>query len=160
MNNLDKANAVNTRKKKINLKEKKLVTEYVKNNFNKRQAALKVYNVNPNNASSLGKQVLDRPHVQEYLAEQLDKAGLSLDDLNGYLTTSVKKNMDGKPSQAVAADLIKFGYRLHNALPASKSVKATLDLTPKLETDNTSVMIDMMKQQMELNTALLKELQK
>ena len=116
--------------RKINENEKKLVKEYIKNGFNKRQAALKVYDVNKHSASNLTNQVLKRPVVQEYLTEQLDKIGLGIEDLNAYAHTAITNNLEnGRPSQAVAATLLQFMYKLHNAVPASKSMNIKANVT-------------------------------
>lgn len=105
-------------------KEKLFAKKYIENNFNGTQAVLDVYNTKKrSNAKSISYQNLQKPVVQEEINKLLDKAGLSLNELNAYTKNSIEMNMKyGKPSQAVAATLIQHAYKLHNALPKNTKV--------------------------------------
>lgn len=136
----DKANTVRrsgkSKKTGVTLKEKVLVKEYIKSNFVKKKAALKAYNVNPDNATNLATQVLNRPHVQIYLTQELTKAGLAIEDLAPLIKKTIDFNMQGKPSQAVAADMIKHALKLQGAEPASKHINVNTNLNGSVGKEN------------------------
>ena len=116
-------------KKKLNENEKKLAKEYIKRKFNKKAAALAVYDVKPQYASGLANQVLKREHVKEYVSHLLDQSGLTEENLADYTKEIIATNLTGKPSQAVAGQMIQFAFKLHNALPPTKSMSISAKLS-------------------------------
>lgn len=145
-------------KKRINQNEKDLVKHFI-NKRNKSKAALAVYDVNPKYASGLANQVLKRPHVQDYLSQQLARSGLAIEDLNSYSKTLIDRNLEGKPSQAVAASMVQFTYKLHNALPANKSVNAHINLRDQTGSLDYSSLKDTLQTIGRQTEAILKELE-
>jgi hypothetical protein len=96
---------------------------YVENGGNKKEAVLNAYDVkNDNVANQVVKQVFNNPMVLDEIEKILDRKGLTKDYFTDKLQDSLELNMQGKPSQAVASDLIKFGLKLHNAIPSNKSI--------------------------------------
>lgn len=100
------------------LKQRKFAKEYVKNGGNASKAVMEVYNTKKKNAHLIGYQNMKKPVVQKTIQELLNKNGLRLEDLTEITTKAIKHNLQyGKASQAVGADLLKFTYKLHNAIP-------------------------------------------
>lgn len=150
------------RRKGITIKERKFVKKYVESG-NAADAAMLSYNTNKReNAKSLGKQVLDRPIVKEYLKQILDRKGLSLEDLTDKMYQSIDYNSKmGKGSQAVAADLMKFSFKLHDAIPANKNLNVTAKVggSSELPTD-LSTLTETLKELTESNRLILESLNK
>jgi len=100
------------------LKQRKFAKKYIENGGNASKAVLEVYNVKTTDAKTIGYQNLQKPIVQKTIQELLNKNGLKLEDLTEFTTKAIKHNLTyGKASQAVGADLLKFTYKLHNAIP-------------------------------------------
>lgn len=100
------------------LKQRKFAKEYVKNGGNASKAALEVYDTKKSDSHVIGYQNLQKPVVQKTIQDLLNKSGLKLEDLTEITTKAIKHNLQyGKASQAVGADLLKFTYKLHNAIP-------------------------------------------
>lgn len=103
---------------KPTLKQRKFAKKYIENGGNASKAIMEVYDVKQQNAKTLGYQNLQKPIVQKTIQELLNKNGLNLEDITGMTTKMITHNMKyGKASQAVASDLLKFTYKLHNAIP-------------------------------------------
>lgn len=108
---------------KPTFKQIKFAKAYIKNQGNASKSALEVYDVKRKDAKTVGYDTLHKPIVQKTIQELLNKNGLKLDDIIAQTTKSIKHNLTyGKASQAVGADLLKFTYKLHNAIPSSKNV--------------------------------------
>jgi hypothetical protein len=111
-------------------KERQLVTAYIKHKGNGAKAALEVYDTTKENAKNVAHITLQKPIVQEELKAQLKAVGLDVTELNSKMAKSIELNMvHGKPSQAVAADMIKFAYKLHDVVPSSKHEVKSMNLT-------------------------------
>lgn len=145
--------------RKINMNEKRLVHAYITSKFNKRQAGL-VYDVKPQYASKLASEVLKRPVVQEYLQQQLDRAGLSLEDLNSMTSEAIHKGLEAKPTFSGAIDLIKHTYKLHNAVPANKTVSARINVNSTITPENIEELKKTLAEISKQNEKLLEELKK
>lgn len=92
------------------------------NKPNASKAALETYNVKPANAPNLGYQLMEKEPVQIEIKSLLDKAGITLDYLSDSSKDAIDYNLKGgKPSQAVGADLLKFMFKLHNAVPEKRT---------------------------------------
>lgn len=108
---------------KPSLKMKMVAKKYVENGGNKKDAILSVYEVKKDaTASAMTKQVFDNPMVQDEIEKILDRKGLTKDYFTDLMKESIELNMQGKPSQAQAVDLIKYGLKLHNVEPVKKSM--------------------------------------
>jgi len=111
------------RLKRASFKQKQFARKYIQNKGDATKTALDVYDVKPKNAKQLGHQTVNHPFVQEELKKSLAKYNLNIDTSTEQLARSVQYNLDeGKPSQAVGADLLKFIYKLHDAIPANKNM--------------------------------------
>lgn len=113
----------------LTIKEKKLVKNYI-DTGSKTEAALKAYDTKQRKtAYEIAKRALKRPVVHEYLVQMLEKKGLSLEDLGDKLHSAINKNLkEAKPSMAVGADLLKFSFKLLDAVPSTKSVNTNLTI--------------------------------
>jgi hypothetical protein len=110
--------------KRPSLKQKLFAKKYVETLGNGRQSALEVYDVkNKVNASSIAKRNLEKPYVQEEIRKILLRKGIDLDWSTDNLKSAIESNLkEGKPSQAVGADLLKFAFKLHDVIPGSKNL--------------------------------------
>lgn len=143
---------------KPTLKQKKFAKAYVENGGNATQAALETYNTQAKQAKVIGYQNINKPVVKKTIEELLNKNGLNLEKLTELTTSAIKNNLkNGKPSQAVGADLLKFTYKLHNALP---------DKTTRIIRENKKIIMDKdyntlkteLEQTVSLTTELLNDL--
>ncbi len=113
----------------ITLKQKRFAREYVRNGGNASKAALKVYEVMPKFAKNQGASVLKSPNVQKEIKDILNANGLSLDDLTQKAVDVVNKGLEeGTPSFSSASDMLKFLFKIHDVVPASKSMSAKLNI--------------------------------
>lgn len=127
------------------IKEKLLVTSYIKNNFNGTKAALEVYDTTKENAGNLGAQVLNKPAVQQELKDQLNKAGLSLSYLHDKAYDAIQAGTGVKATQKDANNMIQFLYKLHNAVPSSINKSMKITLNGQLAPENVDVVIGKLK---------------
>lgn len=145
----------------LTIKERKFVKNLVSGD-SKKDAVLKVYDTKKDKfASKMANQILQRPVVQEYIKEILDRKGLSLEDLSDKLHQSIKTNMEGgKPSQAVAADLLKFSFKVQDAVPSTKSVSTKVNVSLQSPSTDMNELKNILKELSHSNELLLRELQK
>ncbi len=108
-------------------KEAQFVKKYIEYNGNGAKAARASYDVKASSSPNLATQLLKKPIVKETLEIMMNKAGLSLDKLNEYSSKALEINIGhGKPSMAAGIAQLQFMYRLHNAVPAKKSMHVSL----------------------------------
>lgn len=148
-------------KPKLKPKEKKVADNYIKGD-NKALAVQKAgYNVKPTNAKSLGYQVLNRPHVKEYVKSVLDANSLSVEELAVLAQQSIHKNIEGgRPSQAVAASMIQYAFKLHDALPTQKSIKANVHIVEELGSKSFVELKESLQKVAKTSSLLLEDLKK
>lgn len=103
---------------------KKFAKAYIENGGQVNKAVFEAYPVkDKKNANTLGHALLEKPMVQEEIQRLLNKSGITLDYLNDNVKQAIELNLEqGKPQMGVAADLLKFMYKLHNVIPANKSM--------------------------------------
>lgn len=115
---------------RLTLKQRKFAHEYVKNGGKGTDAALAAYDVKKRiTAKHLAYQTLHRPLVQEEIERLLVKSGLSIETLADWSHNSIKRNLEqGKPSMAAGISHLEFLYKLHGAMPVTKSMKVTANV--------------------------------
>lgn len=149
------------RNNELTLKEKSFVKEYVKNGGNGTQAALTAFNTKKKNAQGTAWKVLQRPHITEAIEEVLNRKGLTLDDLSRYAKQVITKGIsEGNPSFAAASNMIQFGYKLHNVIPANKSVVAKLTIKQDLQAKTPEELTKMLEKIQAQTTQLLEDIKK
>lgn len=150
------------RNNELSLKEKAFTKEYIKNGGNGTQAALKAFNVKSReNAKATAYKVLKRHHVKLAIDEILNSKGLTLEDLSRYSQQIITKGItEGKPSFAAASNMIQFGYKLHNVIPATKSVVAKIDLRQDLQAKTPQELTEMLEKIQAQTTQLLEDIKK
>lgn len=106
-------------------KVKAIAKAYVKNKFNGTKTGLEVYNTtNKNSAKAMMNKALKSPEVQNAIQEELAEAGITKEYINKMMYKAINKNIEeGKPSQAVGAQLIIQAQKIYNYLPKSKEEK-------------------------------------
>lgn len=142
----------------LSLKERAFVTNYFKNGGNQTQAAVDAYNVKSRrNGTQVARLVMKRPAIQEEINTILDNSHLSLTDITKLAKKGITKGLEeGKPSFAAAMNMIQFNYRLHNVLPANKSISASIRVGDNSQAQN---MEDIKKSLENLNTITQKLLE-
>lgn len=148
----------------ITIKERKFVKKLIETG-NQTKAFELVYNTHSKRRESIrtmAKDVMKRPIVKEYLNEQLNRAGLSLENLNDKLYNAINHNLDnGKPSQAVGGDLLKFSYKLHDAIPSNKTLSAKLSIKAEgAQVTDLNALQQQLQDLAKSNEAILNELKK
>ena len=111
------------RLKRPSVKMRKFAKAYIENGGIASKAVREAYDVkSARNASVLGNSMLQNPMVQKTIKEYLDKSGLNLEYISDKIKSTIDYNLEnGKPSQAVGADLLKFSAKLQDVIPSSKS---------------------------------------
>lgn len=95
-----------------------IAKSYVKNGFNGAATGMEVYNTTKRqNAKSMINKALKNPQVQNAIQQELDKAGITREYLNQKFKQAIDINIEGKPSQAVLAQLLIQGQKIYNYLP-------------------------------------------
>ena len=120
-------------------KQKLYARALIKHKFNGAKAVQEVYDVKPQNAKTLAYQNNQKPVVQKEIRQVLNDAGLSLDYLSSVTKDAIEYNKDGKPSQAVLADLVKHSYKLHNALPSNTKMSIKQEYKVLLDKDYNTI---------------------
>ena len=117
----------------LTIKEKKYITEYVKNNGNGTQAAINAFNhKNVQSAGVMSTRLLKKDKVKKGIEEILNRSGLDLQSISSPLQSIVHSEIkDVKPADILRA--LDMTYKLHNAYPASKSISARFNITKKYE---------------------------
>ena len=93
------------------LKQKAFAKKYIEYKGNATKAALETYDVKSNRAHTLGYQNINKPVVQKEINRLLDENGLDLNKLTYLTNDAILNNLEnGKASQAVRTDLLKFFY--------------------------------------------------
>lgn len=105
---------------KPSFKQKQFAKEYIKNKFNAQKAALQVYDVKPNLAKQLGHNTLKNPMVQNEIQKGLAKAGLTPEYINESMYEAIEINKQGKPSQAVLAQLLTQAQKIYQYIPKDR----------------------------------------
>ena len=142
-------------------KQKMFARAYVKNAGNGTKAALEAYDGNYNDAKSIATQNLHKEVVQEEIKrveQTLLNKGMSLEWLAEKSKETIINGMGVKASQKEANDMIKFMYKLYNALPATKSMKMSVNFKAKLPPQNVSEAIEAVKSLSVKSTELIKDL--
>lgn len=113
-------------------KQKLFAQEYVKNKGNGTKSALAVYDTTYTGAKEISRQNIKKPVIKEEIENILHKKGLTIDRLVDWSKDSIENNLSGKPSQAVASDMLKFLFKLYNVVPATKSMKLSYNKSEQL----------------------------
>jgi hypothetical protein len=140
------------------LKNKKFIKSFIDNGGNATKAVLDAYPVKSAKvATVMGHDLLEKPYIQEEISKALIRQGITIDWLNDNVRDAISDNLsNGKPSQAVGADLLKFMYKLHNVIPASKSLNMSYSKKEIINKSYTEIKEDLSKLQ-ELTSKLLKD---
>ena len=141
-------------------KQSQFAKKYVENKGNGTQTALQVYDGNYESAKSISRKNLKKPVVQEEIKKILNKKGLTLDKLVTWSDKVVENNLNGKPSQAVASDMIKFLFKVHNVLPASKSMSMSYSKIEKLPVEDYKKIQELLTKLNDNTTKILQDLHK
>ena len=140
------------------LKQKLFAKAYVKHRGNGAKAAMEAYDTNGKTAKGIAYQNINKPVVQKEIKGQLIEAGLGIEDLNQYSKQLISNNLQGKPSQAVAASMIQFAYKLHNVLPATKKMSMNLSIKDQVVSKDFDELRKLAEKQTEVMQALLQEI--
>jgi phage terminase small subunit len=140
------------------LKQKLFAQKYIEKKGNGAQAALEVYDVSPKTAKDVAYQNLQKPVVQEEIRKELDKAGLTVN----YLNSKSKKVIDlvdkvDPKTIGVATNHLQFVYKLHNVLPAKKSMHMSMSLRDQLPSKDFDEVKEQLQKLTDTTNALLEE---
>lgn len=116
-------------------RSKAIAKAYIKHKYNGAKAGLEVFNTtNKDSAKAMMHNALKSPDVKKAIQEELAEAGITKEYLNKMMFTAIEKNIkEGKPSQAVGAQLIIQGQKIYNYLP--KDSKTVLKETRRVFLD-------------------------
>ncbi len=105
-------------------KQRQFAREYVRNNGNGVKAALATYDTTYEAAKSISHQNLRKPAVQTEIKKIMDDSGLSLNDVGEKVHNAIEQGLQsGKATVDTALRGLDMVLKLHNAYPASKSIK-------------------------------------
>lgn len=144
------------------LKQKMFARKYVEKMGNATAAALEVYEVgNKHNATNIGNANLNKPVVQEEIKKIMLKKGIDLDWASDNLKDSIDKNLsEGKPSQAVGADLLKFVFKLHDVIPGAKNLNLSYTKKEIVANKDVETLTKELSDLNKLTATLVEDLQK
>ena len=134
---------------RASLKQKLFAKKYVQTMGNAQQAALEVYNTTKKvHAANIGRVNLTKPVVQEEIKKILLKKGIDLEWGSEKLKEAIQMNLEeGKPSQAVGADLLKFIFKLHDVIPGAKSLNLSYSKKEVVDKDYSQLKEELTKLQ-------------
>lgn len=139
-------------------KQKLFAQKYVDKKGNGAQAALDVYDGDYDDAKDIAYQNLQKPVVQREIEKELNRRGLTIDYLNNKSKKIIDLIEDENPKTlGVATSHLQFVYRLHNALPAKKSMNMSLSLRDQMPTQDFNEVKNHLKKLTETTQALLEE---
>lgn len=116
-------------------KQAEFAKAYIKHKGNGTQAALEVYDGDYENAKAIAHENLQKPIVLEEIEnvrKSLTDKGITLDWLAQQAQDSINNGIGVKATQKDANDMIKFMYKLHNALPGTKNTTMKINLKGNL----------------------------
>lgn len=128
--------------RKLTLKQRLFVKEYIKNKGNATESAMSVYDVKTRAvAGAIGNENLQKPYLKEYINQQLDSAGLTdykiFDGINRTINAGIGEKPTNADAQRGLFELLKLkGYYPDRKTEVNKK-SLTLNLQAK---DNTDVM--------------------
>lgn len=123
--------------------------KYVEKNFNGTQAVLdSPYNVGSKaSAKQIASQNLRDPLVQKEIKAVMQEKGMSEDWLIDKMKGAIEYNLDeGKPNQAVGANLLDKALKIYNAYPATKNMSMRISLKEQLPDKNFDEIKSMLKE--------------
>jgi hypothetical protein len=141
-------------------KQKLFAHEYVKNRGNGVKSALAVYDTDYIGAKNISTQNLDKPAVQNEINKLLKKNGLTLDSSTEYLKKYIDKSIESKPSFSVGADLLKFVFKLYNAIPINKSMNLSYSKVERLPVEDFKKIQELLTKLNDNTTKILNDLHK
>ena len=110
-------------KRRLTMKQKMFVAEYVKSKGNETQSALKVYDTTDKiTAGAIATENLNKPNVHEELNRILTREELSLNTFTSKLSDIVQSEPAKGYSGADIMDAVKTGLKLHGVLQDRKTV--------------------------------------
>ncbi len=113
--------------KKLSLKQKHFVHEYLANGGNATKAVLKAYDTdNYNAARVIGSHNLTKVNIAEYIDQLLEtRDGLTLDNALESLSRCVNTKPKGEGSHSDKLAATKLLLRLHKAIPGTQPTTTT-----------------------------------
>lgn len=128
--------------------DKRFAVEYIKSgNATSAMAKVKPH-ITHGSAQQLGHRLLNRPAVQQYMLEIMDKSGLTdqqlANDLNSIVNagTSDTALKEAKPADALRG--IEMAYRLRDRFPAQKTQLDKREISIQLESKSPEELQDML----------------
>lgn len=120
--------------KKLTLKQKKFIENYLRNGGNATGAAMEVYTPkNRHVAESMGWENMRKPEIQEIIRQELERGGISLEDV----LKNIKANMEaGMGVKARASDSLKASeilLKVMGAFPDQRRTSTTMSTEIRYE---------------------------
>lgn len=134
--------------RKATFKQKEFAKAYIKHRGNATKAALESYDTDYNNAKLIGHQNINKPAVIdeiENVRQSLVNKGITLDWLAQQAHTSIVSGIGVKATNKDANDMIKFMYKLNNAIPNNVKKQLTVNLKGNLSSESVDVVIKTLK---------------
>jgi len=91
-------------KPKLTIKQRKFISQYIKNGGNATQAVLKTYpNISYDNAGNYGHELIKKPHIARTIITTLERRGLTED----FAAKKLKKLMNAKRPIVVNKEIVE-----------------------------------------------------
>ena len=143
--------------RRLTLKQRGFVKEYISNGGNGTQAALQIYNTDdPNEAKVIASQNLTKLNISERIEQSLLKNGLTTDQITGNLghyANKLAENVSADASIKANIELLK----IMGAYPGSKHTNLNLSLKGDINKMSYSEAKDTLKKLRDTNSGLLQD---
>ena len=120
-------------------KQRLFAKAYIKNKFNATKSALEIYDTTYKGAKRIGNNNLKIPIVIKTIQEELASEGITMEYTNKILKNALEVNQDGKPSQAVLADLIKHIHKVYYNQPSGNRITVKQEYKVLLDKDYNTI---------------------
>ena len=141
---------VRSKHERITFKERKFVNTLIRSG-RKDLAVTEAYEISdPKRINRTASSILARPQVQKYIAEVLDRAGMTPEalagDLRKLLTSALTARSLRKTVPADALRAIEMGFKLHDAFPADRKTLDVRSINLNLDGKNDDEINETIKQ--------------
>lgn len=141
---------------RLTIKQRQFAKEYVRSG-NATEAVLKVYDTKKRyNARQIAKQIVKKEIVKKEITRLLDDSGLGLENNADKLKQAIDLGLSSRKATVdTALRGIVEVFKLHNAYPASRSIKLSYNRTDLVASKDLQATVDDLKRITERSNSLI-----
>ena len=132
--------------KRLTIKQRRFVHAYIKSG-NGTRAIMETYDSKSReSAKHMAQRNLDNPLIQQEITKVMNESGMTLTDNTNNLRKVIEMGIDsGRATADTALRGIVEVFKLHNAYPAHKSLKLSLNRTEQVASKDMQAVVDELK---------------